>query len=298
MLLEARPTLTIGIPADRSIDWTERMLSKLDKPAGVVEVLVARWVEKPLDTQDLQLLNSYFPTMEVKSKVRHAPAMRNAIVRLAHSSHILFLDDDTVPEPNLLEHAFSLSIPEPNAVYQGIPYHVANSHNWLARIEGKLYEKSFNRYLTGDNVVGLLDARLMLAPVKVLLERPFNESITFGGGEGHELARRLRESGVPLRLAPELLAAHINRETIIEVIAQKRVHGRGRGYMLSQDVPGENGWLEYIRNYFHRHLIGPVMDWRSGELNKKELVYVWGTYTVLWLGVLEEIVRSKIKPKA
>lgn len=294
---ETSPSLSVGIPAGRDISWTHRILARLESPTSRVEVLVARWSENPLTDQDLQLLNQYFPTTEVLSQARHAPAMRNAIVREARSTHLLFLDDDMVPEPDLLNNALQLVEHNPNTVHQGIPYLVANSHNWLARTEGKVYRKSFSRYLTDDNEVSLLDARLMLAPVEVLLEIPFNESMAAGGGEGHELARCIMERGIPLRLGTELKGGHINRDTITGLIAQKRAHGRGRGYMLLHEGPGEQGWLEYIKTYISRHLIEPAKDWKKGELDTGELMYVGGTYAVLWLGVIEEMMRAKIKPR-
>ncbi len=292
--LELSPSLSIGIPAGRDISWTQRILSRLESPATQVEVLVARWSKTPLTDEDLQRLNKYFPTKEVQSQARHAPAMRNAIVREAQTTHLLFLDDDMVPEPDLLYHALQLAGREPNIVHQGIPYLVANSHNWLARTEGKVYQKSFSRYLTADNQVSLLDARLMLVPVDVLLKTPFNESMAAGGGEGHELARCLIEQGIPLRLGTELLGGHTNRETLMGLIAQKRAHGRGRGYMLLNEGPGEKGWIEYIKTYIGRHLLEPAKDWRKGELNTEELMYVWGTYSVHWLGVIEEIMQAKM----
>ncbi len=294
---ENEPTLAIGIPADRDISWTQQILSRLESPTSRVEALVARWIENPLTDQDLQDLNEYFPTKEVPSQLRHAPAMRNAIVREAKSTHLLFLDDDMVPEPDLLNNALLLAGRAPNTVHQGIPYHVANSHNWLARTEGKVYKKSFSRYLHDDNGVSLLDARIMLVPVEVLLKTPFDESMAAGGGEGHELARCLLERGIPLRLGAELLGAHINRDTIMSLIAQKRAHGRGRGYMLLQDGPGEGGWSDYIKTYLHRHLIEPAKDWKKGELDTGELIYVWGTYSALWMGVVEEMMRAKLELK-
>lgn len=182
-------------------------------------------------------------------------------------------------------------------MFQGVPYLVANSENWLAATEGKVYRRSFGRYVTPDNKVNLLDARLMLAPVAVLLETPFSESMAAGGGEGHALALALRDHGIQLRLGSELVGYHINRDTLSSLIAQKRAHGRGRGHMLVHDGPGNNGWFGYIKTYIGRHLIQPAKDWKKSELNTAELMYVWGTYAVLWSGVMEEMVRLKVRLK-
>lgn len=294
MNIEVKPTLTVGIPAGRNLDWTGRILSVLESPVSTVEVLVARWVENPLTAQELQDLNKYFPTKEILSQARHAPAMRNAIIREATSTHILFLDDDMVPGQNLLESALQLAMREPKVVHQGIPYRVANSHNWLARTEGRLYERGYSSYVDKDDNVTLLDARLMLAPVQTLRETPFDESLVFGGGEGRELARSLREKGVVLRLTRELDAAHTNRDTIAALVEQKLAHGRGRGYQLMQDGPGKNGWLAYLASYGKRHFLEPVVNRAKGELDTGELIYVWGTNTIFWLGVLEQILCHSI----
>ncbi len=184
------PALTIGIPAGRDVSWTLQILSRLESPADRIEVLVARWIENPLIAQELQDLNKYFPTKGVLSQARHAPAMRNAIIREATSTHLLFLDDDMVPGQNLLTSALELAVREPNIVHQGIPYRVANSHKWLARTEGRLYERGYSSYVDRDDNVTLLDARLMLVPVQTLRETPFDESLVFGGGEGRELASK------------------------------------------------------------------------------------------------------------
>lgn len=288
-------SITLGIPAGRAPDYIHQILSKLEKPTDRVEVLIARWVREPLSDQALELFNGYFPTREVLSKQRHAPAMRNAIIWEAESSHLLFLDDDMVPGSDLLHHAIQLAEAEPGIVYQGIPYRVANSGSWLARTEGKLYERGYKKYINRDGNVSLLDARMMLAPVKLLRETPFDESLVFGGGEGRQLAECLREKGATLRLARGLDGAHINRDTIVGLVVQKLAHGKGRGYQLVQDGPGENGWLTYIDSYAKRHFVQPAVSRFKGELETGELLYIWGTNTIFWVGVLEEIVQSRIK---
>lgn len=223
--------------------------------------------------------------------------MRNAIIWAATSTHLLFLDDDMVPGQILLESALQLAAREPNVVYQGIPYRVANSHKWLARIEGRLYQRGYSSYVDKDDNVTLLDARLMLAPVQILRETPFDESLVYGGGEGRELARSLREKGVVLKLARELDAAHTNRDTIASLAEQKRAHGRGRGYQLMQDGPGDNGWLAYFATYAKRHFLEPAVNRAKGELDTGELIYVWGTNTVFWAGVFEQLIRSNLRSK-
>jgi hypothetical protein len=223
--------------------------------------------------------------------------MRNAIIRETTSTHILFLDDDMVPGQDLLASALVLAACEPDVVHQGIPYRVTNSHSWLARTEGRLYERAYKRCIDGDDNVSILDARLMLASVETLRDTSFDESLVFGGGEGRELARSLTEKGVVLRLARELDAAHTNRDTMASLAEQKQAHGRGRGHELLKHGPGENGWLNYFASYAWRHYLEPAVKRTKGELDTEELIYVWGTNTVLWAGVFEYIVRYDLRSK-
>lgn len=69
-----------------------------------------------------------------------------------------------------------------------------------------------------------------------------------------------------LRLARELDAGHINRDTIAGLVEQKRAHGRGRGYQLMQDGPGEDGWLAYFASYGKRHFLDPAVNTLKGSL--------------------------------
>lgn len=294
------PTLAVGIPAGRNLEWTGRILDKLERPDADVEVLVARWAESPLTNQELEGLNALFPTKQVLSEARHGAAMRNAIIREATSTHILFLDDDMVPGQNLLASALVLAAHDPGAVHQGIPYRTANAHNWLARTEGRLYERGYRKYINEDDTVSLLDARLLLAPVETLKETPFDESLVFGSGDGSELARSLSEKGVVLRLARKLDAAHTNRDTVASLAEQKLTHGRGRAYELQKHGPGENGWLDYGATYAKRHYLEPAVRMINGEIGKEELLYIWGTNTILWAGVFEYMLRSydlRLDPK-
>jgi hypothetical protein len=293
-----RPTLTVGIPAGRSIDWTTGILLELKGSDSNVTVLVARWSEDPLSDQELEGLNAFFSTQQVLSEARHAPAMRNAIVRETTSTHILFLDDDMVPRQNLLASAMGLAATGPDIVYQGFPFRVANADNWFARNEGKLYERGYQKYVDEQNNVSLLDARLMLVPTEALRQTPFDESLVFGGGEGRELAKHLLEKGVVLQLTGELDAAHINRGTLAAAVQQKWAHGRARGQELVQHGPGERGWARYFASYAMRHYLGPALQATTGKLEAEELLYVWSSNTVLWTAAFEYMLRPSLRSQA
>jgi hypothetical protein len=292
-----KPALTVGIPADRDISWTARLLSKLDSVDAQVEALVARSVDKTFDSAEMSALNDIFPTVQVSSQLSHAPAMRNAVIAASRARHILFLDDDMVPGENLLASALDLADQEPDVVHQGVPYRVANVYSWLARSEGKLYERGYKKYVEADGSVSMLDARLMLAPTEVLRDTPFNESLVLGAGEGRELAKDLIRKGVVLRLAKQLDAAHLNRDTLISLAKQKRAHGRSLGYLILSNGAGEDGWWRFYANYGKRHFIRPIVEAARGDMGIDEAIYAWGTNTVLWASAFEYMLRKAFEPE-
>lgn len=288
------PTITLGIPSGRDASWILNILSVLKRPPFEVKVLIARWIKAPLAEKELILFNNFFPTEEVFSLEKYTPMMRNVIIKNANTTHILFLDDDMVPKANLLEQSYIISKNNPTTVYQGYPYRVANNNKWLARMEGKLYKKGYSSYVKGDEVT-LLDARILLAPLKIFQETPFDETMIFGGGEGRQLSETLKNKGIQLLLARNLGASHINRETVFDLFIQKRAHGRGRGHTLFTSGPGELGWQQYIKKYLTRHFKVPVVEWSNKEITLDELFYTLATNIVFWCGTIEELTRSYLR---
>lgn len=292
MTISTKCDLTIGIPCGRDVNSVLEILRSLNSIDLYIEVLVARWQKYPFSNSEIALLNQYFNVKQVLSKSKHASCRRNTILNFTSSEHILFLDDDVVPDPNLLQSAIELINSNPSDVYQGPPYLVANPDSWIARIEGKFYERTFERHITPQGETALLDARLLLAPVSILLQNPFDESLVFAG-EGEDLAQRLQSQGVRLRFAPTLIGYHKNRESICPLLQQKRCYGNGRGQVLRKKSMKNTEYWHYLYLMFMRHFIKPGINFLIGKETALEAFYTIATNLVFWIGIFEEFLTKR-----
>jgi hypothetical protein len=282
--------ITIAIPSGRHISCVFSILKRLSGqlPCDRIPVVLGRWVKHPIEVGVFGALLDHYDVTVVYSAQRHPPALRNAIIHGITGGHVLFLDDDVVPAVDIVEAARQLIAADPECVYQGPPYLVANPESWYARMEAKVYERGFSSYVRGHSVT-LLDARIMLAPHAILSREPFDASLVFGG-EGRELAVRLLGCGTELRLASTLTAHHQNRSSLLAVIRQKMMHGRGRGQDLAVNGPKPRSWLQYMRYYARRHFLNVVLDTMGGRMTMAEAAYHVLTNTVFWYGAVSQLI--------
>ncbi len=287
-------SLTVAIPSIRSPERVLALLGMLasgntDAAANSINVAIARPQDNTLPQAALRSLPGGLPVRQLPCARSHATAMRNALLDTIDSSHVLFLDDDMVPAPGLYDAASARARMAPEAVHQGPPYLVANPENWFARMEARLYAESYHAYVSGD-AVSILDARLLLAPTEALRRVRFDESFHYAG-EGRQLALALLQEGLPLLLAPELIAYHMNRDSLRGVCQQKRSHGWGRAHTLRTNGPGQGGWVGYFGKYMARHYLLPIKSFFTNGLTAEDVLYQYLTNTVFWMGVLEGMIR-------
>ena len=159
--------LIISIPSARDINSIIKIFEGLSISKHDVICVIARWINSPLSEIDINKLNEYITTIQVYSRIKYPPSMRNAIINSIDDGYVLFLDDDIIPSSNLIEECLKMKSANPNSIIQGAPYLVYNSESWLARMEGHLYERGFKRYLQSDGTVAILDARVLLAPISI-----------------------------------------------------------------------------------------------------------------------------------
>lgn len=281
--------LTLAIPNGREFSDALRILThvRVPKRLGAVAV-ISRPHCRPVRGHPFGTWRYYggIDVLVVPSACPFPPAMRNAIIDSLKTSHVLFLDDDVVPAPDLVEQAANLSNSFPDTVFQGPPYLAANPEHFLSRMESRLYERGFTTYTTSDGKVSILDARILLMPTSIARTHRFDASLVYGG-EGRDLARRLAENLVSMRIAPQLRVSHINRTSLIGLLKQKRVHGNGRGQHLRDHGPGAGGWGEYLIQYSRRHFLDPAISALLGRVPAHEAAYVLLTNAFFWICVLE-----------
>ena len=113
--------ITIIIPNGRTVSALRRtLLPLLPVNTAVIQLIVARYMGHELDysqTSELKV-NLDIPMKIVYSKFKEPPCMRNAALDIVVSGHVLFLDDDVIPDPSLLKNAVDLIVKDPMTVYK------------------------------------------------------------------------------------------------------------------------------------------------------------------------------------
>lgn len=215
------PALSVVIPTYRRADVLERTLDHLEGHADShIEVLVVDDADDDdvaAVAQAVRAARRPFPCTVLH---RHAPgvaAARNAGWRAARAPLILFLGDDILADPGLVEAHLAAHARRP-AVADAVLGHV----RWAAELrvtafmefleEGAQFDYAHMR--AGDAGWGRLYTsnvsfkRELLAAVD-----GFDEAFTFGY-EDLELGRRLHDHGLRLRYEPTLGAEHLHPTTL------------------------------------------------------------------------------------
>jgi hypothetical protein len=287
-----KPVITIAIPSGRKIANIIKILESFSMIPTNVNCIISRWSKEPFTDSQVKILNKYFPTKQVLSEIKYPPSMRNEIIRSSCAEYILFLDDDVIPEPNLLQNCLKLIEHTPNDVLQGPPYLVYNYHSWYARMEGQLYERGFKKYINSNGELELLDARILLGPTQIFKDNEFGEQLVFGG-EGKDLADRLNKKGHKLRLTDNLIVKHINRDSLEAIYHQKRIHGNGRGQLILFQQKRFISWLKYFTGQWYQHFIKPLGKLITLKMPFDEFVYTVVTNLIFWISIFEIIFTKR-----
>ncbi|MFL5895586.1 MAG: glycosyltransferase family 2 protein, partial [Thermoleophilaceae bacterium] len=215
------PDLSVVIPTYRRPDALPATLDALERQsvdAGAFEVVVV----DDADADDVAVVDRCIGSrpFAVRRLDRHAPgvaAARNAGWRAAAAALVLFLGDDIVAAPDLLEQHLQWHARHPEEE-AGVLGHV--------RWADSLRPTTFMRWLDGGwqydyAAIRGDDAgwgRLYTSNVslkRALLERSggFDESFEFGA-EDIELGRRLHDLGLRLLYNPAARAEHLHEPTL------------------------------------------------------------------------------------
>ena len=286
--------LYIGIPSSREVTYLINILSNIDFSLCNVECIISRYKDNLFTENDLESINKYCKVIQLISNLKYPPSMRNVIIDYIEDGNILFLDDDIIPSKNILSECMNLIDKNNSLVYQGPPYLTYNNENWYARMEGKLYERGFKRYINDDNNVNILDSRILLIPRFALVDCLYNEELIFGG-EGRELAERLIKKNIQLKFADNLIVRHNNRDSLTSIINQKRIHGNGRGQFIVNEKKEFASWLKYFYNDWYRHFINPFILLCKFKISFSEYIYIILTNLIFWIFAFETIIFNKTK---
>ncbi len=217
----AAPAISVVIPTFRRAAVLERALGHLHGQAdGRLEVLV---VDDPIDDDPATVAAAIagrprpFSVAHLHRHASGVAAARNAGWRAARAPIVLFLGDDILADPGLVQAHLTMHDRRP-AVADAVLGHV----RWAPELrvtafmrfleEGAQFDYAHMR--AGDAGWGrLYTSNLSLK--RELLERVggFDEAFTFGY-EDLELGRRLHDHGLRLTYEPALGAAHLHPTTL------------------------------------------------------------------------------------
>lgn len=160
--------------------------------------------------------------------------------------HVLFLDGDMVPGPDLMKTHMAMWKKYSDDVILGAiknppGYKRDSLHRYLysrGRLTGAKETAIPGRYLTSNNFSVNREAFEKLGG--------FDESFTGWGGEDTDLGLRLESEGIVMRYAPEAVCYHYHIRTLDDVINEFERYGRTGYRQLIEKHPGSvlfpGGW--------------------------------------------------------
>jgi hypothetical protein len=286
-----KPSISIGIPSTRDFSFISKIINQVDYKETNTNIVIARQPNFQFSNGEFSSFNTVNITQVISPK-KQSTCMRNTIISNVNSDYVLFLDDDMLPSKNILQVCNDLILKNPNGIFQGTPYITLNTESWLARMEGRQYERIFKNKLISDSEVNHIDARILLAPVKLLKQIPFDEKLV-NGRDGHDLAEKLLRGGNKIYYAASLTGKHFYRTNWSSVIKQKIRQGKGRGQILLSKSRSSLQWVKFFMNDFYGHFIQPIFNTISGRIKFSDLLYIHVTHFFYWGSTLKTVLFNQ-----
>ena len=167
-------------------------------------------------------------------------AKRDMGARFANGDILVFLDDDSYPEPNLLdvaEHYFA----DDSVVALGGPAITPPNDSFWQRVSGAAFLSKFSggapeRYVPFGEVREIQDwpsVNLMVRKIEFLVIGGFNSP--YWPGEDTKLCLELiQKTGKKILYIPELVVWHHRREGLIPHLKQVGAYGLHRGFFAKE----------------------------------------------------------------
>lgn len=302
LVMKERIKVRIAIPTHRRYHYIELLAASLERsvrlctqryPNVAFEVFIV--ASRLTDLTRLQesashILGESSNPKPLKLDVVNCFACSDVIQRnLAVSSetdadYIAFLDDDLVVDAMWAQRV-ALHVMDGSEIVQGNPTGCANPEHILSRMESYSYRDMLNRYLEGRGnytTSKLVDPRNLLVKreiaTKFLFDRNFNL-----GGSGFDLGQRLSGQGYRTFYDQEMRIYHFNRESLLGLLMQKVMHGRGRRKLVLKYPQLKRNYASPTY-YLKRHYIDV---YRKHGLTLMAF-YLFFSNSAFWLGYFIE----------
>lgn len=236
------PSLSVVIPTRERPDSLIAVLDALSRQEDIdlqrVEVVVV--CDGVGDPAFEAVQRGWYPMrIRLADQIRQGPAAaRNHGLAVSTGQVIVFLDDDTVPEPAFLSVHQRAHSEAPDVVAMGPVLPPPGDGTPWARWEERMVAERYAAMAEEDGDVSPRQFSTGNASIRRLhLVRAFGFDVTFPRGEDVELAFRLRDRGLRFRFLPEATVQHLGEGSYPSWVerAQAEGHfevqmGRDRGH--------------------------------------------------------------------
>lgn len=267
------PTCSIIVPVcdgEENIAYCLESLCGQDYPSDRFEVIV---VDNNSQDHTSEVVRNY-PVRYVQEKRPGSYAARNTGARLAQGDILAFTDADCIANPGWLKTICNvLSNSEIQAV-------LGFSGGINASIWAELEQAKWEEFWAHQGEVKRIDTRnfAILAPVLKRFGYFREDVLSFADWE---LGARLREAGIKVVFAPDVLVWHVNPPTLSEISIRRQRQGYAGYQIMSQHTNDFNETYlpQIVRYHFidNRRVGGIALSFLLWSLP----LFLWPTRAVL-----------------
>ncbi len=223
-------------------------------------------------------------------------AKRDMGAAKAKGKILVFLDDDSYPEPNLLDVATSY-FSDPEIIALGGPGITPPSDAFWQRVSGAVFLSRFTggapeRYVP----VGIAHQIDDWPSVNLLVRR--ESFLAVGGfdcqywpGEDTRLCLKLKQTGKKLIYVPEMVVWHHRRAGLLAHLKQIGAYGLHRGY-FARHYPETSLRLKYfVPSAFAVFLVLSLAAFWISAAPAELFMFGWGLYGIALLAGLSSIMK-------
>jgi GT2 family glycosyltransferase len=221
------PTYNRGLPLRDTIDALLRC--RLDRVGTAELIVVDDGSPVPVDLQGVIAPSGF--TLSLLRRPNGGPAAaRNTGFRAARGDFVLFVDDDIVVPPDLIEDHLAAHDRLGEVVICGRcalkpPSGHRNLYDFLEGLEADPGRGAIEDFVRTPIVAsGQISVRRSSFPAG---DGVYREDLKTPGAEEFELSMRLRTRGIPIFLATRIVAIHCQLVDIASVSRQQYKHGMG-----------------------------------------------------------------------